>query len=162
MKDGGDGFSFDHVAWVNPVLHGSKGELKLTDLKWSDAKSGWGQPRVDRTCEDQPLMAEGKPVKGIGTHSESTIIYDLPEGYETFTAKGVVTNKGSVVFGVLVDRGVQPITDTSKVQVDFKDIGITGKARVRDLWANKDLGEFDGSFSRELPLHGAGLFRVSP
>jgi len=33
---------------------------------------------------------------------------------------------------------------------------------VRDLWARRDLGEFTTTFTREIPTHGAGLFRISP
>jgi len=161
VKDGGDGISFDHAVWVDPVLRGPKGELKLTDLQWVHADAGWGEARVNRTIEDKPLMVEGKEVAGIGTHAESTIIYDLPEGYDTFSTRGVVSNTGSVVFGVLVDKGEQDIADSSDVRVDFKSLGISGKVWVRDLWAQKDLGEFSDSFGRDLPLHGAGLYRLS-
>ena len=48
------------------------------------------------------------------------------------------------------------------VKVNFEAIGIKGKAKVRDLWSHKDLGIFNGSFGRELPQHGAGLYRISP
>jgi len=163
VKDGGDGFQYDHVAWVDPVLHGRNGDLKLTELKWTSAKAGWGEPRVDRTCENQPLLVNGQPVSGIGTHSESMIVYDLPEGYETFTVKGAATQeRGTVVFGVLVDKGRENISDESEVRVKFDSIGIHGKARVRDLWAHKDLGVFEESFSQSLRLHRAGLYRVTP
>lgn len=162
VKDGGDGFSFDHAVWENPILTGPTGETKLTDLQWTHADSGWGNTRVNRTCEDQPLMIHGRSTEGIGTHSESTIIYDLPEGCETFTTRGVMSHKGSVVFAVLVDRGDEAISETSMVTVDFPAIGITGKAKVRDLWARKDLGVFDGSFGRELRQHASGLYRISP
>ncbi len=162
VRDGGDGFAFDHAAWVDPVLRGPRGEMKLTDLKWSMAKAGWGETRVDRTCDDKPLEIGGKRVNGIGTHAESVVIYDLPEGYETFTATGVMMKEGSVVFGVLVDRSAEEISDTSEVAVEFKDIGLSGKAMVRDLWARKNLGTFDGRFSQKLPLHGAGLYRLRP
>ena len=50
----------------------------------------------------------------------------------------------------------------SQVSVSFSDLGITGKAKVRDLWQKLDLGVFSGTFSQEIPHHGAGLFRVSP
>ena len=162
VNDGGDGFDYDHAAWVEPVLRGPAGELSLTELKWSHAGAGWGGVHVDRTCENKPLLVEGKQVKGIGTHANSTIIYDLPEGYETFSVKGAMTNKGSVEFGVLVSKDNQAALHVGTVGVDFKDIGIEGKTRVRDLWAQTDLGEFNGSFSREIPLHGAGLYRVTP
>ncbi|HSH96526.1 MAG TPA: NPCBM/NEW2 domain-containing protein, partial [Roseimicrobium sp.] len=86
VTDGGNGFGSDHVAWVNPVLRGPKGVRKLTDLKWVNAEAGWGEARVDRTCEDKPLTVKGASVTGIGTHAASVITYDLPEGYDTFTA----------------------------------------------------------------------------
>jgi alpha-galactosidase len=162
VKDGGDGFSYDHAVWLNPVLQGPNGDLKLTELKWSFADAGWGEARVNRTCENRPLRVDGQEVTGIGTHANSTIIYDLPAGYETFSTRGVMSNRGSVVFGVLVDRGETVISDTSEVRVDFQALGISGPVRVRDLWARKDLGHFRDSFGQKLPLHGAGLYRLSP
>jgi len=162
VKDGGDGNHFDHAAWVNPVLQGAKGDLKLTDLKWSHADAGWGEVRVNRTCENKPLSVGGKEVSGIGTHADSTIVYKLPEGYDTFSTKGVMSQKGSVVFGVLVDKGEQVIADLSEVRVNFKALGISGKVKARDLWTRQDLGEFSESFGQQLPLHGAGLYRLSP
>ena len=163
VNDGGNGFDWDHVAWVDPVLHGPKGDLKLTDLKWINATSGWGNATVDKTCDGQPLVIGGKPVNGIGAHAKSVIIYELPEGYETFSVKGVVLKEtGSVVFGVLVDKGMMEFPDASDVKVDFKTIGIKGKSKVVDLWSHKELGEFNKEFSRELKQHGAGLYRISP
>lgn len=163
VKDGGNGFSNDHVAWVDPVLHGAKGDLKLTDLKWSSATAGWGQARVNRTCEDQPLLVNDKTVEGIGTHSESIIIYQLPKGYDSFSVTGYVTREnGSVVFGVLSDKVASDFPDKANVSVDFKAIDLKGKVKVRDLWSHKDLGTFKGNFSRELSQHGAGLYRLTP
>lgn len=162
VKDGGDGFSYDHAAWVEPTLHGPDGDLPLTDLEWSYASAGWGETRVDRTCEGRPLRVNGEPAKGIGTHAESTIIYDLPDGYDRFTATGVMTHRGSAVFGVLVDKGGDGVADAAEVAVPLAELGITGKAAVRDLWSGEDLGEVEGAFSRSLPLHAAGLYRLSP
>jgi alpha-galactosidase len=162
VKDGGNGYAYDHAAWVDPVLRGAKGTLKLTDLKWVHADAGWGEVRVDRTCEGKPITVQGKAVNGIGTHANSIITYELPEGYDTFITTGVMTSTGSVVFGVMVDRGDHAMTDHNEVKVDFEAIGITGKAKVRDLWARKDLGIFSEAFTRELPLHGAGLYRITP
>jgi len=163
VKEGTNGNSWDHVAWVEPTLHGPKGDLKLTELKWISATAGWGEARMNRSCDNRPLMVNGQQVNGIGTHGESVIIFDLPEGYDTFTTKGVVTqDRGSVVFGVLVDKGTIELPEKADVTVNFEDLGIKGKAKVRDLWSHKDLGTFDKSFSRELPLHASGLFQISP
>jgi len=163
VKDGGNGFDWDHVVWVDLVLHGPKGDLKLTDLKWISASAGWGEAHVNRTCDNKPIVINDKAAEGIGTHAESIIIYELPQGYDTFTATGVVTqDKGSVVFGVLVSKGGMDLPETANVKVNFQSIGIKGKVKVRDLWSHKDLGIFNENFSRELLQHGAGLYQISP
>jgi alpha-galactosidase len=162
VKDGGNGFDWDHVVWADPMLHGPKGDLKLTDLKWISASAGWGQARVNRTCDNKPIVINGQPAEGIGTHAESVIIYKLPEGYETFTATGVVSMDGSVVFGILVSKGGMDLPESADVKINFEDLGIEGKVKIRDLWSHKDLGTFKENFSRELPQHGAGLYRLTP
>jgi len=163
VKDGGNGINWDHIVWGEPVLHGPKGDLKLTELKWLSASSGWREVHVNRTVDDQPIVINGKSLEGIGAHSESVIIYQLPEGYDSFTATGYVTQEeGSVVFGVLVDKGILDFPDKANVKVNFEAIHIKGKVKVRDLWSRKDLGTFNGSFERELPQHGAGLYRITP
>lgn len=162
VKDGGNGFDWDHVVWADPMLHGPKGDLKLTDLKWISASAGWGQARVNRTCDNKPIVINGQPAEGIGTHAESVIIYELPEGYETFTATGVVSMDGSVVFGILVSKGGMDLPESADVKINFEDLGIEGKVKIRDLWSHKDLGTFKENFSRELPQHGAGLYRLTP
>ena len=50
----------------------------------------------------------------------------------------------------------------AQISVSITELGITGTARGRDLWAHADLGEVRGSFSSELAWHGAGFFRFSP
>lgn len=163
VRDGGDDITHDHAVWVEPTLRGPSGKLALTAKDWSFATAGWGQPMVDRTCEDKPLLVDGKKVSGIGTHANSTIIYDLPAGYDEFSTTAVLTNDGSIEFGVLVSKGDADSTpDSSKVTIKFADLGIQGKAKVRDLWAQKDLGEFEQEFSQDLPLHSSGLYRVTP
>ncbi|NLH15054.1 MAG: alpha-galactosidase [Phycisphaerae bacterium] len=166
VGDGGDGFSYDHAAWIEPTVTGSSGTLKLTGLNWVGATAGWGRTQKNRTVDGRPLKLDEESVEGIGTHSVSIIEFEIPEGYDTFTAKGVLTEgsqgRGSIQFLVLIDPVKQAKPERSKIAVSFADLGFKGKARVRDLWARKDLGEFGNSFEQEIPLHGTGLFRVSP
>ena len=125
--------------------------------------SGWGETLINRTCDNKPLIINDQAVSGIGTHSESVIMYELPEGYDSFTTTGMVTqDRGTVVFGVLVDKGAVNIPETADVKVDFKALGIDSKVQIRDLWSHKSLGTFEKSFSHKLPLHGAGLYRLTP
>jgi alpha-galactosidase len=50
---------------------------------------------------------------------------------------------------------------TMPVTIRFKDIGLSGKASVRDLWARKDLGSFSGSYTAQVPRHGVVMIRIS-
>jgi alpha-galactosidase len=52
----------------------------------------------------------------------------------------------------------QPAT----VSVQWSDLKITGKHPVRDLWRQKDLGEFDSKFSLPVAPHGAELVKIEP
>jgi len=62
---------------------------------------------------------------------------------------------GSVA-ALLMNRG----EDTEKISVSFNDIGLGASASVRDLWAHKDLGTFTGSFTADVPHHGAVLVKI--
>ncbi len=166
VSDGGDNSFYDHAAWIEPKVTGSQGTLELADRDWGVATAGWGEVRKNRTVDNRPLTLNGNPVKGIGTHGISVVEFELPQGYETFSSKGMITEgsqgRGSVRFCVLIDPDKQVKPERSRVSVSFSDLGMTGKALVQDLWEKQDIGVFSDEFGQELPLHGAGLFRISP
>lgn len=98
VTDGGDGFGCDWADWIEPKLVGPEGELKLTELKWKSAVSGFGKPTINGNCEGRPMLVNGKEVAfGIGTHANSVIEYMLPEGatYNKFTATGGLDDQGT-------------------------------------------------------------------
>lgn len=93
VTDGGDGSSYDWADWVEPRLIGPDGELKLTELKWRKLE---GKATVGKNQGGGPLTVNGKPVAfGIGTHARSKIVYDLPEGYTKFKARGGLDDGGT-------------------------------------------------------------------
>jgi hypothetical protein len=49
---------------------------------------------------------------------------------------------------------------TVAVPLKLAEIGFSGSANIRDLWAEKDLGSFRADFAPEIPFHGARLFRL--
>ena len=49
---------------------------------------------------------------------------------------------------------------TTKVTAAWKDLGIQGKQPVRDLWQRKDLEDYEGSFTIDVPAHGAVLVKI--
>ena len=52
----------------------------------------------------------------------------------------------------------------ANITVSWTDIGypVHVPAKVRDLWAKKDLGEKTGSFSASVPSHGVVMVRIEP
>ena len=87
----------------------------------------------------------------------------------TEPAGGGAAAKGGAVAPATAESGLDPgaAPDAEApsngyiVAVDLSAIGIKGPARVTDLWHQKDLGIYDKEFSRVIPFHGAGLYRVS-
>ena len=62
---------------------------------------------------------------------------------------------GSRAMG-LFNEGESPMP----VTVEFKEIGLDGPVSIRDLWARKDMGTFNGSYTAQVPRHGVVMIRV--
>ena len=62
---------------------------------------------------------------------------------------------------VAVDEPL-PEPTPGPVGIDLAELGFHGPVRVRDLWAQRDMGQFEGRFGVQLPPHAAGLYRLSP
>lgn len=63
---------------------------------------------------------------------------------------------GSLAVG-LFNAGDKP----QEVSAGWETLGISGKKRVRDIWRQMDIGEFDGRFAAVVPAHGVVLVRIS-
>jgi alpha-galactosidase len=50
----------------------------------------------------------------------------------------------------------------TKVTANWSDLGLTGKLKVRNLWSQKDLGQFSDKFEASVPKHGVVLVRIWP
>jgi alpha-galactosidase len=53
-------------------------------------------------------------------------------------------------------------TEDVKITAKWSDIGVTGKQAVRDLWRQKDLGEFDDGFTANVGRRGVVVIRIAP
>jgi hypothetical protein len=167
VTDGGDNFYSDHGDWIEPVLTGPQGTLDLTKQKWNFARAGHGEVKAGLSSSGQPIRFGDQPVAGLGTHAPSIVEFDVPAGYDTFQARGILSptrppKGGSVEFLVLTDAARIDLPERSRVNVSLAELGIEGEVTVRDLWKRRDLGKFRSEFGAELPLHGAGLYRISP
>jgi alpha-galactosidase len=170
VSDGGDGGNWDHADWIEPILSGPKGTLKLTSLEWEKATSGWSDVRKNRSVGINKLIVEGKEYSdGIGTHANSIIEFNLPEGYTLFSARVGLdqecinhTEGASVNFLIFTQdpSGVKP-SAYAAIPVTLKKLGLKGEVTVRDLWSHKVLGTFTEKFAPEIKNHGAELYRIS-
>ncbi len=101
--------SFDWADWIEPTLIMADGSKKdLTELKWRSAESGWGQCKVGKNVQGNPLVIDKQTyAKGIGTHAASTIVFDLPAGVDSFSAKVGIDDGGAVQQGVNKNSSVK-------------------------------------------------------
>lgn len=90
----------------------------LSDMNWDTATIGYGTVHKDTSVDNHALrLNDTTYVKGIGTHANSEIVYNLNGQYATFTANvgvddEVGANYGSVKFRVFLDNDVNPIFDS--------------------------------------------------
>lgn len=117
-----------------------KDSVYLSDLRWEQADSGWAGHLVQRDKNILKgilsLRVNGTVTefeKGIGSHADSTIIYDMKDkGYTRFTSwvgvDAARNGAGSVRFQVLAD-GVEVYDSgvlTSNSNAGYIDLDITG------------------------------------
>lgn len=170
VTDGGDNIEWDYADWINPILYKGTDTTMLTSLKWVKAKAGWGRPRVNSSVSGSALTVNDKTyTNGIGTHANSIIEYNLPEGCTRFKVltgldkAGVDQNIGaSVKFMIFTEdpSGPMPV-DSAKVGVKLSALGFNSAVTIEDLWSGKTVGNFKDEFAPVLKRHGAGLYRVS-
>ena len=80
-----------------------------------------------------------------------------------------VAGKGKrLIFAKLLEDGSQAVGlfnlgDTEeKIAVSWKDLGINGTMTVRDLWRQKDVGNFPEGYEASIAPHGVVLVRIFP
>ena len=103
-------------------------------------------PRDMAILLNKEAIAVDQDAKGVQAHRVSA------EGPLEVWAKPLAD--GSVAVGLFSRTEAFPVT------VNFKDLGFTGAAHVRDLWSHHDLGSFDGEYTAQVPGNGAVLVRI--
>ena len=165
-ENAGDGDSGDHADWLEPHLIGSSGEMKLSDLKWLSATTGWGKVSTGHSVGGGPLQVGETPAAyGIGTHAESVIEYDLPAGYTRFKASVGIDRsggpRGSVKFSVFTSDPWKRNSGPETLKVNLRDLNFAVPCKVRNVGTLQDLGIVPETISASVPLHGASIFRVA-
>ena len=169
VTDGGNGNNWDHADWIEPEITGERGTLKLTDIPWVKATAGWGNVEINKSVGGSKLkIGDDEYTNGIGTHANSIVEYDIPEGYNTFSAKAGLdkecvnhTEGATVQFHVFTQSptGSAP-QDSLKISLSFAQLGLKGTHTVRDLWSKKNLGEYSDEISLYVRNHGVRLIKI--
>jgi alpha-galactosidase len=133
----------NQVAWVADVP-GSKDKY-LALFNTSPAPTGGRRPTSNSTNATPTLM------RGTNAAGE---VYTYLVG--TNSLGGTVTAVTPRV--LVIDNPSAPVS----ISVSLADLGLTGPAKVRDLWTHKEVGSVSGKFESTINSHGAGLYRVSP
>ena len=87
----------DWSDWIEPEVVLEDGTVvDLTKLKWKEAEST-GTTRVGKNYEGKPLKVAGKEyARGIGTHANSFIAYQLPGPAKAFRTKVAIDDGGAI------------------------------------------------------------------
>ena len=114
VSSGGD-ISCDWADWIEPQLIMADGSrVDLTTLKWKSASASHGRPQAAKSVGDAPLLVGGKTFeKGIGTHADSVIGWQLPAGVQRFQAKAAIDDGGMERGGAPSDASVKFMVFTS-------------------------------------------------
>lgn len=170
VTNGGDDNNWDHADWIEPKLIGRNGVINLTDLKWVSASAGWGNATVDRSVAGNTLAVDGvEYANGIGTHANSIIEYDLPPGYDVFTALAGLdrecvshTEGATVRFHVFTQNPFGSVSeDSTRIAIHCAQLGLQGPVIVRDLWTQRDL-QYGDEIVLSIPKHGSRLLKILP
>ena len=170
VTDAGDNIDWDHGDWIRPMLYKGSDSVSLTTLKPVKAKAGWGKVRTNKGVAGGPLIVNGVQYDtGLGTHSNSVIEFDIPEGYTRFKAfagldkAGAEQNVGGTLkFLVFTENpaGPEPLPAT-RIPVELKQLGFGSAVKIKDLWSGVEMGTYTAEFAPLINKHGAGLYRIS-
>ena len=93
VSNGGENSHDDHSAWLRPRLIGPNGSLDLTKTPWTLAKVGHRGK-----IKEEDLIHNGVNLHdAIYAHATSVFSWDVPEGYHTFEAEGILLDSSVLI-----------------------------------------------------------------
>jgi hypothetical protein len=116
-------------------------------------------PRLLYKKDSKMVWVSNAPVASMASSTQGSLVEPAAQGSLVApAAQGSLAPKRPRAWFVALFN----LSDTAQeVDLNFKDLGISRKASVRDLWKHTELGRFPGRFSENIPPHGAVLVKVS-
>ena len=145
---------------------------------------GWGKPHPTRLTPDEqythlsiwcllssPLLL-GCDLEKMDDFTLSLLtndeVLDVNQDILCKQATKVAGKDKRLIFAKLLEDGSQAVGlfnlgDTEeKIAVSWKDLGINGTMTVRDLWRQKEVGNFPEGYEASIAPHGVVLVRIFP
>ena len=175
VTNGGDGLSYDHADWANPVLIDKDGkETSLTAFAWdANPINGWNAPKVNKNNDGNTMSIAGTTyAKGFGVNAPSMLIFTLPAGHEYVAFRSTVgydddvknASQGVTMEFRLFTQDPAP-DNTAVVPLDLTRLGFSAdqECHITEMWKGIDMGTYKSNeFAPVLRSHQSGLYRVSP
>jgi alpha-galactosidase len=117
-----------------------------TDLTRMNAATRATLTNHEAIAVDQDPLGAG-PVRISGSGRTGAQVWAKPLGARTSGVDAVL----------LLNLTSSP----KKISIRWSDLGLLPNAKVRDLWAHKELGTFANEYSATIPSHGSKLLKVS-
>ncbi len=134
-----------------------------TNINWTTATIGWGSINKDKSVNGNPLTLAGKRFEhGIGTHANSDIIMNIPEGAEKFLAVAgcdlEMSGSNTMMFFIYIDGELIDSSSLIKIgQHYIFDIDIPEGAKEIRLYAYE--GTYGGNTNDHADWAVAAFFK---
>jgi len=102
----------------------------------------------------------GKQAKQVVTNNEYQIwAKDMADGSKVVGLfyTGVDTDNPVDLF----NWGTEPVLKTMKIKLNWSDLGISGNYTLRDVWRQKNIGTFSGSYETDVNFHGVVMISLT-
>ena len=149
-------------AWNDPDML-EVGNGKMSDAEYRSHFSLWAMMAAPLIAGND-LRTMSQATKDILTNTEVIAVNQDPAGEQ---AAKVHADGGLEVWAKpLKQKGAVAVALFNRSQAaadiacNWKEIGVSGKAKVRDLWAHNDRGTFAESFKANVPPHGVVMLKI--
>ncbi|MDP5170064.1 MAG: glycoside hydrolase family 27 protein [Bacteroidia bacterium] len=169
--------------WAHMSGPDSWPDADMMQLGWISRRGPSGDERQSRFTEDEQLthmtlwsIAQSPLMMGGDMPDNSPYVERLltnPEviavNQQAYDSREVSRLNNLVIWASRIpdskDQYVAAfnLNDTpTEVSVEFAQLGVNPKCKVRDLWKLKDMGTYKKSISTLLPPHSSVLYRITP
>lgn len=181
VDDAGDGNSYDHGDWINPMVTLADGSTQRLTSRYVAKKdlsgSYYDHVNFNKNLEGGKLTVDGTKYNyGMSAHANAMVLFNLPEGATRFTAFCALddagrTQEGSTssvrfyVYNYDPTTATKEEADAEPVTLDLEAVGFdkSTECEVYDIWNGQTVGTYKASeYAPTINRHGCAFLKVTP